>query len=172
MSEDGLRFHYVNPKFAGLPWAIDKTKKKPWGSKKTPKQKRKHRRQYNAKFKWRNSTELKDRQAKARKFLETFWQAFEALPTSAMRLACLNKAARPKWPRVCPELRKKLRQEFARRYSYLLAEIDEYCGVCGDGVWKEKHHIVPLSHGGLNENINLIAICKHCHDEIHPWMKA
>jgi 5-methylcytosine-specific restriction endonuclease McrA len=34
-----------------------------------------------------------------------------------------------------------------------------------------RHHIIWLSHGGRNQKNNIIALCKSCHAEIHPWLK-
>jgi HNH endonuclease len=161
--EEGLKYHYSNPKFDGLPWAVDRKNRKAWGSKKTKKQR--GRRRQGRKYGNPHAKECQER-------LLGFWKKFETLPNSAMRLDLLRRMSRPPWRRVSDELRKRLRRQFAVKYRSLLANIDDWCGVCGDGVWKEKHHIIPLSHGGINEDLNLIAICQKCHDEIHPWMKV
>jgi 5-methylcytosine-specific restriction enzyme A len=31
----------------------------------------------------------------------------------------------------------------------------------------QVHHIVPVSHGGTDDSLNLITVCKNCHDSIH-----
>jgi 5-methylcytosine-specific restriction endonuclease McrA len=154
----------VNPKFAGKPWMIEGKNANSWGSKKAKKARRR-KRKIARKYDNPHAKEV-------RELLPLFWKKFEALPNTAMRLELLQRTSRPHWRRVSDDLRKRLRRQFAAKYPFLLANIDEYCGACGDGVWKEKHHIIPLSHGGINEDLNLIAICKKCHDEIHPWMKS
>jgi len=158
--EDGLRFHYVNPKFAGLAWAIDR-KKNPANQKK-----KKLRRRRNKTKKAYNPHEKE-----VRALLKKFWPRFESACNSYERIKVLKSYANPGWKRVSDELRKGLRRQYLKRYSHLLKDIDEHCGVCGNYVWREKHHVIPLSHGGINEDINLLAICLGCHDEIHPWMK-
>jgi 5-methylcytosine-specific restriction protein A len=37
------------------------------------------------------------------------------------------------------------------------------CAKCNKKGMVEIHHIVPVSHGGSNEEENLIALCKKCH---------
>ena len=81
-------------------------------------------------------------------------------------------AANPGWPRVDNALRLRLRKEFSKRYAQYLVGISDECAICSGRRWTEKHHIIPLSHGGINDNVNLMGICVPCHDEIHPWMKA
>lgn len=158
---DGLKFHYSNPKFAGKPWAVDRPKKK------QQKKKTKHRRK-------RERLELSDipNVDKYRDLINRFWNNFEGLPNTQMRLDYLRSVSNPGWPRVSEEVRLKLRKQFAKRYRMLLVNIDDQCGVCGDGVWHEKHHVIPLSYGGMNESLNLIAICESCHNKIHPWLEA
>src|SRR2546423_4445618 len=142
MSDSELKFHYSNPKFVGLPWGIDLQRKA------NQKTKRKHHRHRKAKRKLHNPHA---QECRAR--LDIFWKEFSALPNTAMRLEYLRRASRPPWKRVSDEIRKRLRRQFAAKYPFLLTSIDEYCGACGDGVWKEKHHIIPLSHGGINEDL-------------------
>jgi hypothetical protein len=108
--------------------------------------------------------------ARCRALLDRFWIDFNRTEDGDERLQLLEMAANPPWARVAKELRLKLRKEFRIRYKTLLDGIGEECGVCPNE-WREKHHIVPLAYGGINENINLIAICLECHDAIHPWLK-
>lgn len=35
------------------------------------------------------------------------------------------------------------------------------------GVDLEVHHIVPRSRGGSHEKLNLVTMCKHCHNRVH-----
>jgi len=32
---------------------------------------------------------------------------------------------------------------------------------------EEVHHIVPLSHGGSNDESNLMSLCQSCHTKLH-----
>jgi 5-methylcytosine-specific restriction endonuclease McrA len=149
---------YSNPKFQGLPWSVDQKKKiRGKGKKKKLRRTRRHLVNLNA--------------TKCRELLENFWRMFDALPNTSMRLGYLRETSSPGWPRVDEGMRKRLRREFSRRYRDLLKNIDEQCGICGNDRWREKHHIIPLSFGGINDDLNLIAICMKCHNEIHFWMK-
>jgi hypothetical protein len=47
----------------------------------------------------------------------------------------------------------------------------KYCFSCR-GKGEVRHHIVWLKYGGLNSKRNLVTLCKLCHSEIHPWLKA
>ena len=152
---------YSNPKFKGLPWAIDETRKK----------KSKAKKEWNRRRKEDRRTLVNPHAGKCNGVLERFWMQFDGLPNTSMRLGYLREMSSPGWPRVDKKLRERLRREYAKKYRFLLVNIDEQCGICGNGPWKEKHHIIPLSFGGINEDLNLIAICVECHNEIHPWMK-
>lgn len=47
------------------------------------------------------------------------------------------------------------------------------CYACGQrDVRLIRHHIVQIQHGGSNRLRNIIAICQHCHAQIHPWLPA
>lgn len=159
-----LKFHYSNPKFAGKPWPADaqpKTKPKKRGRWKNHKKNKKpQKKPVNL-----NETKCKER-------LDLFWYHWDKLHDSFARCTALRNMTVQKWGRVDNSLRLSLRKEFRKRWYKLLANIDPQCGVCGNMPWREKHHIIPLYLGGINENINLIAICQDCHDEIHPWMKT
>jgi hypothetical protein len=110
-------------------------------------------------------------EARCREYLRKFWIDFNRTEDGDERLQLLSMAANPPWARVTKELRLKLRRQFQIRYKTLLDAIGEECGVCPNE-WREKHHIVPLAYGGINEDINLLAICLECHDAIHPWMRT
>ena len=36
----------------------------------------------------------------------------------------------------------------------------------------DRHHIIQMQNGGINSRRNLIALCRKCHSQIHPWMKS
>ena len=44
------------------------------------------------------------------------------------------------------------------------------CGVSGDRVKLETHHIIPVSEGGSTSVGNLICLCERCHSMLHPRM--
>jgi 5-methylcytosine-specific restriction endonuclease McrA len=46
------------------------------------------------------------------------------------------------------------------------------CANCGGTGEMHVHHIVPLANGGSNQLTNLKALCKDCHQRIHPHMKG
>lgn len=41
------------------------------------------------------------------------------------------------------------------------------CINCGSTERIEWHHIVPLRHGGTNEQSNIVPLCIECHDKAH-----
>jgi len=102
-------------------------------------------------------------------YLATFWPKFNAVTNNADRLTLLKRAANPGWGRVTEELRRFLRASFGRKAYQMLVVPIEQCACCENRP-QEKHHIVPLSYGGINEELNLIFICETCHNAIHPWM--
>lgn len=120
-------------------------------------------------------TKIKDERARAETlcltYLAHFWPRFNLSKSDAEKLVLLKRAANPGWGRVSEQLRMYLRKKFEQSGFRLLNVPVEKCGCC-DRPPIEKHHIVPLSHGGTNTNDNLIFICCECHNAIHPWMKA
>ena len=44
------------------------------------------------------------------------------------------------------------------------------CEVCGNP-GSETHHIIPLNRGGTNASVNLMLLCKPCHDNRHTHLK-
>lgn len=44
------------------------------------------------------------------------------------------------------------------------------CEICRREEAYCKHHIIPISKGGSNSDLNLINICISCHAAIHPFM--
>lgn len=163
---DELKYHYSNPKFEGLPWTVNLPRRKKRKSKAEKRKKRKER-QYRRNF---LKAEKKGAEGRCRTYLKEFWPKFSTAESNTERLFLLTRAANPGWGRVTEYLRKALRKEFQSRYRKLLTVPIEQCPTCGLRP-KEKHHVIPLAFGGINEDINLILICMACHDEIHPWMK-
>ena len=50
-----------------------------------------------------------------------------------------------------------------------IGKLPDFCYVCFSSP-VIRHHIVPLSCGGLNTKKNLIQLCNSCHSKIHPWL--
>lgn len=157
---DELKYHYSNPKFEGKPWIVDHK----------PKKKKKKRKQHKRKHKHRRAFFIHPYELRCRKYLRDFWDLFNTGKLDRLRLVCM--AANPGWCRVDEGLRLRLRKDFSKRYTQYLVGISEECAICGSRRWTEKHHIIPLAFGGINDNLNLMGICIPCHDEIHPWMKG
>jgi len=44
-----------------------------------------------------------------------------------------------------------------------------YCPICLNLAPTSKHHIVPRSNNGKDENRNIIKVCKHCHDILEEY---
>lgn len=101
-------------------------------------------------------------------YLGRFWKRWEA--PNADRLALLMEAATPEWEPVGHGERLTLRHQFEANYGEFLADIDGWCQLCRRDSWDVKHHVVPLEWGGINADLNLIAICHSCHTHIHPWL--
>lgn len=47
---------------------------------------------------------------------------------------------------------------------------DGRCFVCSSGDYIQSHHIIEVNHGGSNHPRNLVALCFHCHQRLHPWL--
>ena len=62
---------------------------------------------------------------------------------------------------------KKKRAELAKDFYTLAANKPKICAVCGSVEKLRLHHIVPVSHGGTNDNVNLIFLCDDCHKDLH-----
>ncbi len=62
---------------------------------------------------------------------------------------------------------KKKRAELAKDFYTLTANKPKICAVCGSVEELRLHHIVPVSHGGTNDNVNLIFLCDSCHKDLH-----
>jgi 5-methylcytosine-specific restriction endonuclease McrA len=66
----------------------------------------------------------------------------------------------------------KSRRESANNEAALLRlkilERDSWrCQFCGTRSNLQVHHIIYRSHGGLDDEANLITVCASCHDKIH-----
>jgi len=153
---ESLKYHYSNPKFEGKPWLVDQ-KPKPKKSKRKRSKKRRRR------------AFIHPYEERCRSYLKDFWEIFNAGKLDRMRL--VQMASNPGWSRVDNGLRLRLRKDFSKRYTQYLVGIAEECAICSGRRWTEKHHIIPLAFGGINDNLNLMGICMECHNEIHPWMK-
>ena len=107
-----------------------------------------------------------------KELLRKFWDSWKSLESDELRLATLiNMASRFSAVRVPPKRLRKLRKKYNQNKHSLLNVPFEKCGTCEKPA-TVRHHIIPLTHGGINSPLNLILICDTCHEEIHPWMKA
>lgn len=59
----------------------------------------------------------------------------------------------------------KRRREVLRRDGYKCRNCERHEDM--RGVSLEVHHIIPRSRGGSHEGINLVTMCRHCHDRVH-----
>lgn len=62
---------------------------------------------------------------------------------------------------------KEKRAALARDFEKLTANKPKVCAVCGSLEDLRLHHIVPVSHGGTNDPVNLIFLCNGCHKDLH-----
>ncbi len=44
------------------------------------------------------------------------------------------------------------------------------CFYCGQAA-EEVHHLIPLSRGGTTTMMNLVCVCKACHNRLHSHLK-
>lgn len=57
---------------------------------------------------------------------------------------------------------------------YNKLKANKTCNFCCKKFNNEKpeiHHIIPVSEGGSNEELNLVALHKKCHKQVHKEMK-
>ena len=102
-------------------------------------------------------------------YLRRFWMRWKA--PGADRLALLREASTPKWEAIDENDRQVLRVQYAQAYDAFLVGIGKQCQLCGERDWDIRHHIIPCMYGGINADMNLIALCEPCHEEIHDWLK-
>jgi hypothetical protein len=152
-----LLYHWSNPKFKGKPWPAEKQPKK--------KKNRKHKRRNHAKNRFIHPYE-----SRCRSYLKDFWDIFNSGKLNRMNL--VHMASDPGWARIDKGLLRRLRKDFNKQRWQYLEGIGPECAICCADRWIEKHHVIPLCFGGINDNLNLMGICLNCHNEIHPWMKV
>ena len=46
------------------------------------------------------------------------------------------------------------------------------CAFCGTDKELEEHHMIPLSMGGTNDELNLIFLCKDCHKAVSSYQRS
>jgi 5-methylcytosine-specific restriction endonuclease McrA len=64
----------------------------------------------------------------------------------------------------------RLRKNFEEtKKSVVLSQT--VCYVCS-GRSDHRHHVVPLSRGGTNDKRNIVTLCNHCHEQVHPWLNC
>ena len=78
-----------------------------------------------------------------------------------------------------PELRNKepmhkqksrdSRIELRMKRKKKAAEHIKQCAFCGTKKNLEEHHMIPLSMGGTNDELNLIFLCKDCHKAVTSY---
>lgn len=107
---------------------------------------------------------------KIKELLRHFWGKWEAMESDEIRLAALISLANRFQVRVTDKRLRKMRKKYNRNKFHLLNLPNEKCGTCPKKA-TVRHHIIPLTVGGINSPLNLIMICDDCHAEIHPWMR-
>lgn len=45
------------------------------------------------------------------------------------------------------------------------------CAFCGEKKKLEEHHMIPLSFGGTNDDMNLVYLCHSCHSQVTQYHK-
>lgn len=61
-------------------------------------------------------------------------------------------------------------QSYYQNRKTKLPMVRGQCWACRRRKAEHRHHVIQLQHGGTNSPRNLVAICRWCHGEIHPWM--
>ena len=59
------------------------------------------------------------------------------------------------------ELRMKRKKEVSKHIKQ--------CAFCGTKKNLEEHHMIPLSMGGTNDELNLVFLCKDCHKAVTSY---
>ena len=81
-------------------------------------------------------------------------------------LKCINHGEDRRWL-----LREYVHFKFAEhhsRHEFQESQIwwNRRCFICREQ-GQHRHHIVPLSRGGANEQWNIVTLCRWCHKDIH-----
>lgn len=48
-------------------------------------------------------------------------------------------------------------------------EKNNSCELCGSKINLQQHHILPIQHGGTDDESNLTTLCKTCHEKEHGY---
>ena len=59
------------------------------------------------------------------------------------------------------------KQRLINHNDYNKLKGKQTCKICGRKCTPEVHHIIPVSAGGPNTMVNLINLCKDCHEYAH-----
>lgn len=91
------------------------------------------------------------------------------------RLSLLREFSEVRLLTLRLKVRRKERRHFERRVARDFSGLEKGdwfpCFVC----WRPatvRHHIVQLQFGGDNRPSNVAKLCKPCHSEVHPWLRA
>jgi hypothetical protein len=63
-------------------------------------------------------------------------------------------------------------QEAIRAHAHEHRLSADYCFACLRAGTLSWHHIIQIQHGGSNYLRNRVALCRACHQAIHPWLPA
>lgn len=79
------------------------------------------------------------------------------------------KADLPGGQPVRPEsdIRKKRNTRKHKEAMRRARRLQPVCALCRRRVATETHHVVPMSQGGTDRALNLLALCAQCHHEQH-----
>ncbi len=115
---------------------------------------------------WKSKRKIQKRKKQLRKISKKNSFTFEMLNSYKLdideKINNLKQLANKGFGKINTKEYKKLRA----KKNYLTGEV---CYICGEKAYC-MHHIVPLCHGGNNDDRNLIPICLDCHNKIHPFM--
>lgn len=118
---------------------------------------------------WDASRELRD--ANLNEFWAK-WREFSVLTSLTERYELLKHMAHQVY-QINP-LGKLHNHRMRRRFNVFKQDdlpLDgKVCGCC-EAPAEIRHHIIPITNGGHNDKLNLLELCRACHEEIHPWMK-
>lgn len=100
--------------------------------------------------------------------LAEFWLAATEQHDPSDRLALLHKLAEIRLEYVGSWDLDARRQHYERQLRN--RPLSKVCFVCRKRA-TQQHHVILLSRGGDNSYLNLVPICKTCHEDVHPWMR-